>query len=174
MSVPDPFAAMRAILLGESSITDLLLPQTALPSLTVAPIFALNYPRKVVGDPQTGYTGHDWAALLNQKAVRLVLITSAGREPSGGDNSRVPFSRPRMDIQCYGRSESDAMTVHLTIEAFLKQLGQARAVLSGGTVRIADVTVSGGPLVFPDPDTDAPIVTGTYAASWIEEFVAVA
>lgn len=172
MSVPDPFAAMRRILLDEASVTDLLLPQDALPQLATPPIFALNYPRLEAGKPKTGYTGHDWAALLNQKSIRMVLITSAGREPSVGDASRVPFSRPRMDIQCYGRSESDAMAVHLAVEAFLKQLGQARAVLSGGTVRIADVTVTGGPIQFPDPQTEAPIVTGTYAASFIEEYVA--
>lgn len=168
----DPYAAMRRILLDQASITSLLLPQTALPSLATAPIFVLGYPRKVAGAAQTGYTGHDWAALLNQKAIRMVLITASGRVASGGDSSRAPWSRPRMDIQCYGRTESDAMAVHLAIEEYLKSLSNARASLAGGTSLLADVTIEGGPIVFPDPDTDAPIVTGIYAASAAELAVA--
>ena len=171
-AIADPYAAMRRILLDESSVTSLLLPQSQLPNLATAPIFALGYPRKVANAPQTGYTGHDWTALLQAKAIRMVLITASGRVASGGDDSRAPWGRPRMDIQCYGRSESDAMTVHLTIEAFLKSLSDARAAITAGTVRIADVTVDGGPIEFPDPDTDAPIVTGIYAASAIGVTVA--
>lgn len=172
MAMPDPFAAMRQVLLGESSITSLLLPQAALPGLLVAPIFALGYPRKVAGQPATGYTGHDWAALFNQKAIRAILITSSGRVASGGDASRAPWSRPRMDLQFYGRTEADAMAVYLATEPVLKALSNRRAVLSGGTALLRDVTVEGGPLIFPDPETDAPIVTGIYAPSFIEEFVA--
>lgn len=172
MAQPDPFATMRSILLGETSITSLLLPQTALPSLTVAPIFALSYPRKVAGAAQTGYTGHDWAALLQQQAIRLVLITAAGRIASVGDTTRVPYSRPRMDIQCFGRSESDAMTVYLAVDAFLKEMSNERAALSAGTSLIRDVTVEGGPLSFDDPTTEAPEIVGTYGASFIEAFVA--
>jgi hypothetical protein len=168
----NPYDAIRRILLNEASITSLLLPQTALPSLATAPVFVSAYPRKVTNAPATGYTGHDWAALLNQKAIRLVLITASGREPSGGDRARAPWSRRRFDVQCYGRTEADAMVVHLAIEEFLKALANKRAVLSTGTALIRDVTVEGGPLEFPDPDTDAPIVTGIYAASAIEENVA--
>ena len=172
MSVPEPMAVIRRVLLDEASITSLLLPQTALPSLATAPIFAYEYPRKVTNAPQTGYTGHDWAALLNQKAIRMVLITASGRVSSGGDSSRAPWSRRRMDVQVYGRSEDDAMNVLLEIEAVLKELGQARAVLTAGTALIYDVTVEGGPIPFPDPDTDAPIATGIYAASFAEQYVA--
>lgn len=171
---PDPYAAMRRILLNQASITGLLLPQTSLAGLTTAPIFALSYPRKVTGAPATGYTGHDWAALLNQKAIRMVLITASGRVTSGGDRSRAPWSRPRMDIQSFGRTPGDAMTVHLAVEAFLKALSDERAVLSGGSALIRDCTVEGGPLSFVDPDTDAPEVVGIYAASFVEQFVAVA
>ena len=170
--IADPYAAMRRILLAESSITDLLLPQDALPGLATAPIFALGYPRQVTGAAATGYTGHDWNALLQRRAIRMVLITPSGRVGSGGDDSRAPWGRPRMDVQCYGRSEGDAMALHLTVEAFMKQLDNARAVITAGTARIADVTVDGGPISFPDPDTDAPIVTGIYAASAIGVTVA--
>jgi len=170
--IPNVCNAIRRILLNQAGITTLLLPQTALAGLTIAPIFAFNYPRKVAGQPATGYTGHDWAALLNQKSIRLVLITPSGRVASGGDSSRAPWSRPRIDIQCYGRTEDDAMTVHLAIEAFLKELSNARAALTGGTALVHDVTVEGGPLLFPDPDTDAPIATGIYAASFAEQYVA--
>lgn len=172
MAVPDPYAAMRRILLDEESLTDLLLPQSSLTGLTVAPIFALSYPRKVAGAPATGYTGHDWAALLNQRAIRMVLITASGRVASVGDNSRVPFSRPRMDIQCYGRSESDAMTVHLAIYGFLKDMANARASLTGSTALLYDVTIEGGPLAFVDPVTEAPEVVGIYAATAAELSVA--
>ena len=171
--VADPYAAMRRILLAEPSITSRLLPQDALPNLATAPIFALGYPRKVADAPQTGYTGHDWNALLQARAIRMVLITASGRVGSGGDDSRAPWGRPRMDVQCYGRSEGDAMALHLVIEAFMKQLDNARAVITAGTARIADVTVDGGPIgPFPDPDTEAPIVTGIYAASAIGVTVA--
>lgn len=172
MSVPNPYDAMRRVLLNQAAITTLLLPQTALPTLAAAPIFAGEYPRKVAGAPLTGYTGHDWAALLNQKSIRMVLITASGRVASGGDSSRVQWSRPRMDVQVYGRTASDAMSVLLEIEAVLKALGQARAVLAGGTALIYAVTVEGGPIQFPDPDTDAPIATGIYAASFAEQYVA--
>lgn len=169
---PDPYKALRLVMLGEASITSLLLPQTALPTLATAPIFAYTYPRKVTGAPLTGYTGHDFASLLNQKLIRLVLITPSGRVQSGGDTTRAQWSRPRMDIQVYGRTESEAMDVHLAIEEFLKALSNERAVLSGGVALIRDVTVEGGPIEFPDPDTDAPIVTGIYAASFAEQYVA--
>ena len=172
MSVPNDIAATRLILLGESSITDLLLPQDKLPSLTVAPIFALAYPRKVTGAPQTGYTGHDWAALLAQKAVRIVVIRPAGRIASGADESRAPWSRRRQDIEVYGPTEGDALVVLDAIEVFLKGASNERAVLSGGTALIRDYTVEGGPLQFPDPTTEAPEAVGTYGASFIEEFVA--
>lgn len=168
----NPYDAMRRILLDEPSVTSMLLPQAALPSLATAPIFALRYPRKVTNAPLTGYTGHDFASLLNQKAIRMVLITASGRVASGGDITRAPWSRPRMDIQAYGRTESDAMEVLLAIESFLKALSNARAVLSNGTALFRDVTVEGGPLEFPDPDTDAPIATGIYAPSFIEVNVA--
>ena len=172
MSVPNAIAAMRLILLGQSSITALLLPQASIPSLTTAPIFALGYPRKEAGKPATGYTGHDWAALLAAKSVRIVVIRPSGRVRSGGDESRAPWSRPRMDIECYGQTEGDAMVLLDTTEAFLKGLSNARAVLSGGTALIADVTIEGGPLLFPDPVTEAPEAVGIYGASFIEAYVA--
>ena len=168
----DSYHAMRRVLIDEDSIADLLLPQDALPSLSEPPVFAHQYPRHVAGAPATGYTGHDWAALLTQRAIRLVLITASGRVASGGDTTRAPWSRPRMDIQVYGRTEADAMAVHLAIEAFLKGLSNVRASLTGGVALIRDVTIEGGPIPFPDPDTEAPVVVGIYAASAIEEFVA--
>src|SRR5688500_16648690 len=164
MAIPNPYDAMRRVMLNQAAITSLLLPQTALAGLATAPIFSGEYPRKVTNAPATGYTGHDWAALLNQKLIRLVLITASGRVASGGDSSRAQWSRPRMDVQVYGRTASDAMSVLLEIEAVLKALGQARAALTAGTALIHDVTVEGRPISFPDPDTDAPIATGIYAA----------
>lgn len=172
MSVPNDIAATRAILLAESSVTSLLLPQTSLPNLATAPIFALAYPRKEEGAPQTGYTGHDWAALLNQKAVRLVVIRPSGRINSGADASYAPWSRRRQDIEVYGRTEGDALLVLDAIEAFLKSASNQRAVLPGGTALIRDYTIEGGPLQFPDPVTEAPEAVGTYGASFVEEFVA--
>lgn len=174
MSVPNDIAATRSILLAQASITDLLLPQDAIPSLAVAPIFALGYPRKVTGAPQTGYTGHDWAALLNQRAIEMVLITPAGRVHSGGDDSHAPWSRARLDVQVYGRTYGAASSVHWAIYEYLKALTRVRAVLDGDTALLHDVTVEGGPISFPDPDTEAPVMVGTYAASVAEEFVAVA
>lgn len=172
MSVPNDIATTRLILLGQSSITSLLLPQDSIPSLTVAPIFALGYPRKEAGKPLTGYTGHDWAALLQAKSVRIVVIRPSGRIRSGGDESRAPWSRRRQDIECYGRTEGDAMVLLDEVEAFLKSVSNARAVHSGGTALVRDYTVEGGPLQFPDPVTEAPEAVGIYGASFIETFVA--
>lgn len=172
MTMPNAYNAIRAILLGQASITSLLLPQAALSGLATAPIFTGEYPRKVASAPATGYTGHDWATLLQQQQIRMVLITSSGRVASGGDSTRAPWSRPRMDIQCFGRTEDDAMIVHLAIEAYLKSLSNARATLTGGVAVIRDVTIEGGPISFPDPITECPEVVGIYAASAIEEYVA--
>lgn len=172
MSVPNDIAATRTILLGQASITALLLPQDAIPNLTVAPIFALGYPRKVVGAPQTGYTGHDWAALLNQQAVHIVVVRPSGRINSGGDDSYAPWSRRRQDIEVYGRTAGEALVILAEIEAFLKSASNQRAVQSGGAALIRDYTVEGGPLQFDDPVTEAPEAVGTYGASLIEEFVA--
>ena len=77
-----------------------------------------------------------------------------------------------MDVQCFGRTEDDAMTVWLAVEAWAKALSNVRSVLTGGTALIRDCTVEGGPLPFPDPQTEAPEVVGIYAPSFIEEFVA--
>lgn len=174
MSVPNDIAATRTILLGESSITSLLLPQDSIPNLATAPIFALAYPRKVTGASDTGYTGHDWATLLNQQAVRIVVVRPSGRINSGADNSRAPWSRRRQDIECYGRTEGDALVLLDVIEAFLKSVSDERAVQTAGTALVRDYTVEGGPLLFPDPVTEAPEAVGTFGASFIEEFVAVA
>lgn len=172
MTMPSPYNAIRRLLLGQVSITTLLLPQTPLAGLLTAPIFAGDYPRKAAGAPSSSLLGYDWAALLTQRSIRLVLITPSGRVASGGDSTRAPWHRPRFDVQCYGRTDEDAMTLHLAIEAYLKDLSNGRAILTAGTALVRDVTVEGGPISFPDPDTEAPEVVGIYAASFIEEFVA--
>jgi hypothetical protein len=74
----------------------------------------------------------------------------------------------------YGRSEFAAMRLLLTAEEFLKNLSQRRAVLPDGTALVYDVTVEGGPIPFPDPDTEAPVAVGIYAATVAEQFVSVA
>lgn len=168
MTVPDPIAAVRLLLLGESSVTSKLLPQSSLPSLATAPIFAYEYPRTVPNAPLTGYTGHDWAALLTNRAIELVLITAAGRINSGGDDSRVPWARVRLDVQTYGRTYMSASAVHWAIYEYLKGLGNVRATLSGGVAPIRDVTVEAGPISFPDPITECPVMVGTYAATVVE------
>lgn len=172
MTAANPYNALRVIMLGEASITSELLPQAALPNLATAPIFVGRYPRKREGVAQTAYEGHDWAALLHQQAIKMILITASGRAASGGDTTRAPWSRPRMDVQAFGRDEDEALGLLLIVEAFLKELSNARAALATGTVLIRDVTVEGGPIEFPDPETEAPEAVGIYAASAIEEFVA--
>lgn len=174
MTVPEPFAAIRGVLLGEATVTDLLLPQDALPSLAIAPIFAYEYPRLDPSAPQTAYTGHDWAALLHQRAIEMVLITPAGRVGSDGDASRAPWSRPRFDVQTYGRTYAAAAAVHWAIYEYLKGLSNARAPLTSGTALVYDATVEGGLISFPDPETECPVLVGTYAASVAEQFVEVA
>ena len=169
MTVPDPAAAMRLLLLGEDTVTDLLLPQAALPTLATPPIFAYEYPRKDATKPQTEYGGHNWAALLQARSIELVLITAAGRVNSGGDLSRAPWSRVRLDVQTYGRTYMSASAVHWAIYEYLKALGQAHATLSGGTAPIRDVTIEAGPISFPDPITESPVMVGTYAATVVEQ-----
>jgi hypothetical protein len=172
MTTPDPYHVMRVALLGEASVTGLLLPQASLPTLAVAPIFAYRYPRKVAGAPLTGSTGHDFADLLHRREVALVVIRPSGRVPSGGDTSRAQWSRPRMDIEVMARTDSQAMAIHLAIEAFLKALLSQRVTLAAGVALLYDVTVEGGPIDFDDPETEAPEVVGIYAASVAEVFVA--
>lgn len=170
---PDPMAVIRLAMLGESSITDLLLPQAALPGLTEdAPIFAYEYPRKESGKPTTAYTGHDWAALLQARSIRMVLLMPSGRRPSTGDNSRAPIQAPRFDVWSFGRTKGDATIVHWAVYAYLKNLSRVRAVLSTGTALLHDVVIEGGPITFNDQDTDAPVVLGTYSADVAEEYVA--
>ena len=171
MTVPDPVHVMSKVLLGESTITGLLLPQAALTGLATPPIFGYEYPRKETGKPASSVLGHDWAGLLKARSIELVLVAPSGRVPSGGDTSRAPWGRPRMDVQVYGRTYAAAATVLLAIHEYLKALSRVRAVLSGGTALLHDVTVEGGPISFPDPDTDSPVVVGIYAASVAEEFV---
>lgn len=172
MSVPNDIAATRLILLGEESITDELLPQASIPNLAIAPIFALGYPRKESGKPQTVYAGHDWAGRLAAKDVRIVVVRPSGRIRSGGDESRAPWSRRRQDIEVYGRTEGEAAALLDLIEAFLKSVSNARAVMPDGTALVRDYTIEGGPLNFPDPVTEAPEAVGIYGASFIEAFVA--
>lgn len=172
MSVPNHYNAVARLLRDEATVGGTLLPQASLPSLATPPVFALNYPRKDPSAPATSLLGHDWAALLHQRAIRMILITASGRVPSGGDTTRAPWGRPRMDVQCYGRTDSEAMDLWLACEAYLKELSNARAVLSAGTVLIRDVTIEGGPIEFPDPETEAPEAVGIIAASAIQEFVA--
>ena len=168
MSMPDAYAAIRRILLDETSVTALLLPQTPLPALAAAPIFALEYPRKTAQQP------HDYAALLSQRSIKLLLVSPSGRAPSGGDTSRALWHRPRFDLLSYGQTYGEAMKVHLAAEAYLKELSRVRADLSTGTALVHDVVVEGGPISFVDPDVDCPVVVGIYAASFAEEFVEIA
>lgn len=175
MSEPDAYNAIRRVLLGESSVTTLLLPQDSIPGLTEgAPIFAYEYPRKKTGAAATTYIGHDWAALLKARTVKLLQIAPSGRVPSGGDSSRALWSRPRFDLLSYAPTYSQAMQVLLTAEKYLKALSRVRAALTGGTALVHDVTVEGGPINFVDPDVDCPVVVGIYAASFAEEYVSVA
>lgn len=174
MTAPDPMHAIRRVLLDASSVTALLLPQAALPELTEAPIFAYEYPNKIAGQPRTNYLGHDWPALLKARQIELLLITPSGRVGSGGDTSRALWSRPRFDLQAYGRSYSRAAAVLRAAEQYLKALSRVRAVLDDGIALVHDATLEGGPIRFPDPDTDAPVVVGICAASIAEEFVEVA
>ena len=166
--LPNACNAIRRVLLEESSVADLLDNQAALPSLAVPPIFAFEYPRKTAQQP------HDYAALLSQRAIRLLLVSPAGRAPSGGDTSRALWSRPRFDLLSYAPTFSLAMAVLLAAEKHLKALSRVRASLTDGTALIHDVTVEGGPISFVDPDLDCPVVVGIYAASLAEEFVSVA
>lgn len=172
MSQPNAYNATAAVLRGAAPISALLKPQTALPNLVTVPVFALNYPRLDPAQPQTRLDGHDWATLLHQKVIRMILITPSGRVASGGDSTRAPWGRPRMDVQAFGRTDNDAMELLLEALAYLKQVSNAHAVLSGGTVRFGDYTIEGGPIEFPDPETEAPEAVGIVAASLIEEFVA--
>lgn len=173
MTVPDPATLMRRVALDQASITTLLLPQTALPGLLTAPIFAYEYPRKVAGQPASGYSGHDWSDLLTRRLIELVLITPAGRVASAADQSRAQWSRFRFDVQTYGRTFVSAAAVHWAVYEYFKSLSNVRAVLGGGTALVHDVTVEAGPISFPDPDTDGcPVMVGTYAASVAEQFVA--
>lgn len=166
MSPPDGLFTVRRALLDESSITDTLLPQSALPGLAAAPIFAYEYPRKSASQP------HDYAALLASRAIRMLLLMPSGRRPSVGDRSRAPFGAPRFDLWSFGRTMSDATVAYWAAYEFLKELSRVRAVLSTGTALIHDVVIEGGPISFLDPDTDAPVVLGTYSVDLAEEYVA--
>jgi len=168
MTMADPYDAIRRVLIDESSVANLLLPQDALPGLAVPPIFAGEFPRKTAQQP------HDYAALLSQRSIKLLLVSPTGRAPSGGDTSRALWHRPRFDLLSYGPTFHEAMTVHLAAEAELKDLFRRRASLTGGYALVHDVAIEGGPISFVDPDTDCPVVVGIYAASVAEEFVSVA
>jgi hypothetical protein len=166
--LPNAPNAIRRILLDESSVAGLLDDQDALPGLATPPIFAFEYPRKTAQQP------HDYAALLSQRSIRLLLVSQSGRVPSGGDTSRALWSRPRFDLLSYAPTYSIAMAVLLAAEKHLKALSRARAALTDGTVLVHDVTVEGGPINFVDPDVECPVVVGIYAASFAEEYVSVA
>jgi hypothetical protein len=173
VSEPDAYNAIRRVLLNETSVTTLLLPQASLTGLTEgAPIFAYEYPRKKVGAAATVYIGHDWAALLKALSVKLLLVSPSGRVPSGGDTSRALWSRPRFDLLSFAPTKSQAMQVLLTAEKYLKALSRVRATLTGGAALVHDVTIEGGPINFVDPDVACPVVVGIYAASIAEEWVA--
>ena len=168
MATPNPYDAIRRLLLNETSVTSLLLPQAKLPSLAVAPIFAFEFPRKTAQQP------YDFAALLAQRTIKLLLVTPSGRVPSGGDTSRAPWHRPRFDLQSFAETYDEAMKVLAAAEAYLKDLSRDRAALTGGYALVHDVTIEGGPISFADPDTDCPVVVGIYAASVAEQFVEIA
>ena len=173
MTIPDAAVMGRLALLGESSVTSLLLPQAQLPSLATAPVFAYEYPRKVTGAPLTGYTGHDWASLLKNRAIEMVLVTVSGRVDASADSTRSPWGRVRLDVQTYGRTYLAAAAVHWAIYEFFKNVHRTRVTLSGGTALIHDLTIEGGPLSFPDPDMDGcPVMVGIYGMTVAEAFVA--
>ena len=172
MNEPDAYNAIRRVLLDEETVTDLLLPQDALTGLTSPPIFGYEYPRQDPAAAATSYLGHDWAALLKARVVKLLVVSPSGRVPSGGDTSRALWSRPRFDLLSYAPTYSLAMQVLLTAEKYLKSLSRVRAQLTGGYALVHDVTVEGGPIRFVDPDVDCPVAVGIYAASFAEEWVA--
>ena len=166
MTAPDPINAVRLALLGQSSITSLLLPQTALPGLATAPIFGYEYPAK------TAQQTHDYAALLAAKLIRLVVISPAGRRRMAGDRGYAPIGSVRFDVLSYGRSKSDAAVAHWAIYEYLKELDRASVTMTAGIALIHSVVVEAGPIAFTDQDTMTPVVAGTYAAAVAEEFVA--
>ena len=163
--MPDPVNAVRLALLGQSAITSLLLPQTALPGLATAPIFGYEWPAK------TAQQTHDYTALLGQRVIRLVVISPAGRRPMQ-DAGYAPIGAPRFDVLSYGRTKSDAAVAAHAIHEYLRQLDRARVVMTAGDALIHSAIVESGPIAFTDQDTNTPVVSYTYSAAIAEEFVA--
>lgn len=160
VAAPDAVNAVRAALLADATVR-----AAAEIGVTGNAIFAYEYPAKTAGQPI------DYAAELSARTRRLVLLKPAGRRRLQ-DQGYALIGAPRFDVWNYGRSGNDAAALHWITYAFLKDLADARVTLSGGVVSIRSVLVEAGPIDFIDPDTNAPVVVGTYAAPVAEEFVA--
>lgn len=157
---PDVPNAIRALMFADATVK-----AAAETGATGNAIFAYEYPAK------TATQTIDYAAQLAAKARRLIVIQPAGRKPLQ-DQGYALIGAPRFDVWNYGRTKSDAAALYWITHAFLKDLANARATLSGGVVSIRSVTVEAGPFPITDQDTNAPVVVGTYAAVAAEEFVA--
>ncbi|MFJ1640814.1 hypothetical protein [Streptomyces sp. NPDC088256] len=116
-------------------------------------------PVVVMPDAVAVVTGYLRAALkAHGKPVPVVSRIPSPRPPSfvqvqriGGTQQTVVSDRPRLDIHCWGESESAAHDLAALSRALL---GDISGVRDGVTVyRVAEV---GGPMWLPDDQTSAP------------------
>lgn len=158
--MPDPLNAIRALMVADATVK-----AAAEVGVSGNAIFAYEWPAR------TATQTIDYSAQLAQRARRLIVLKPAGRRRLQ-DMGYALISAPRFDVWNYGRSANDAAALHAVTYAFLKDLADEQPTLSGGLVSVRSVTVEAGPFDFLDPDVNAPVVVGTYAAVIAEEFVA--
>lgn len=100
------------------------------------------------------------AAIVDQMPAAAIVVKRNGSPIGIGANDRIEWTRARVDVFCYGRTDYEAERVGLSAHHALRRFAGSGAIGDGILVR--SVTHSAGPIQIEDPDTGWPALIYTY------------
>ena len=146
MAIPDPLVALVAFLKADGPVS----------SLAADRVFGDEIPQDQVDVVSDGQT-----------IQQTVVIRRSGSAGSVGDNSRIRFSKPRVDVFSYGETPYQAGVLDLAVFDALKQM----VPNTQGVCRLYDASLLTGPITSREQDTQWPLVFRSYAVATAEQAV---
>jgi len=146
MAIPEPLEAIVAFLTADTDVA----------ALVAGRVYGDEIPEHVVELVADGQT-----------ILQTVVVRDSGTEGSVGDNSRVGWSRPRVDVFSYGGTPREAKALDLACYRALKQM----VPNTQGTCRLQDATLLTGSIFLREEDTHWPLVFRSYAVAVAEDAV---
>jgi hypothetical protein len=100
------------------------------------------------------------ARVVGQMPTSAVVVKRNGITTGIGSADTIEYTRARIDVFSYGRTDAEAERVALSVHHAVKQFPGSRLVGDGILVR--SVTHTAGPIQIEDPETGWPTIIYTY------------